>query len=261
VLGGTQYPSDVAAGLELGRKVAALAIDHGRNDHSDATWDGVIPSGPGLWTGTNPGGVAARFWKPWVLATPDQLRPDPPPAFDSDALAAELAELKRFERTPRTNGLALMWQYGSYGSARGTADLLRLASQRIFEERGEANAPWAARLYALASVSLYDVWIASQDAKFTYWSLRPNQLDPSLTTVFPTPNFPSYPSNRAGLGTTAELLGHFFPRDAALFRQWGEEYSESAIWAGIHFRSDLVAGNAIARGVAQRLLDRIKGDA
>ena len=27
------------------------------------------------------------------------------------------------------------------------------------------------------------------------------------------------------------------------------------------FRSDLVAGNAIARGVTQRLLDRIRGDA
>jgi hypothetical protein len=261
VLAGAQYPSDSAAGLELGRKVAALAIQRGRDDHSDATWDGVVPTGPGLWTGTNPANVAARHWKPWVLASPDQLRPPPPPAHDSEQLAAELAELKRFERTPRSTGLALMWQYGTYGGPRGAADLLRHASQRIFEERLEANAPWAARLYALIGVSLYDGWIATQDAKFTYWSLRPNQLDPSLTTVFPTPNFPSYPSNRAAIGMAAELVGHFFPRDVELFRRWGEEYSESAIWSGIHFRSDLAAANAIGRGVNQLLLDRISGDA
>jgi hypothetical protein len=175
-------------------------------------------------------------------------------------MAAEMAELKDFVRTPRTTGLALMWQYGTYGGGRGIADLLRQASQRIFEERLDANAPWAARLYAMVSVGLYDIFIATQDAKFTYWSIRPNQLDPAFTTVFPTPNFPSYPSNRAALGMGAEELAHFFPRDAALFRQLGEEVSESALWAGIHFRSDLVAGNAIGRGVGQLLMDRIKND-
>jgi hypothetical protein len=78
-LAGVQYPSDVEAGREIGRKVAALAIERGQHDNSDATWDGVIPTGPGLWTGTNPANVAVRFWKPWVLASPDQLRPGPRP--------------------------------------------------------------------------------------------------------------------------------------------------------------------------------------
>jgi hypothetical protein len=221
----------------------------------------VIPSGPGLWTGTNPGGVADRFWKPWVLASPDQVRPDPPPAYGSDQLAAELAELKAFARTPRTTGLAMMWQYGSSGNAVTIAHWIRQASQRIFEERLDANAPWAARLYALLSVGLYDIWIATQDAKFTYWQLRPSQLDPSFTTLFPTPNHPSYPSNRAALGMASEVLAHAFPRDAELLRQMGEQVSESAFWAGIHFRSDIVAGGAIGRVVAQLMLERIKNDA
>jgi membrane-associated phospholipid phosphatase len=258
---GVQYPSDVAAGRELGRQVAELVLAHARSDNSDATWDGSRPEGPGLWTGTNPVGVADRAWKPWVLAAPDQLRPAPPPVFGSDALAAELAEVKDFPRTARTTGLALMWNYGTYGGNRGVADWLRHASQRVFEEHREADAPWAARLYALLAVGQYDVWIANQDAKFAYWQLRPNQLDPALTTVFPTPNHPSYPSNRATQGTATELLAHFFPRDAALFRQQGEEIGESAIWAGIHFRSDVVAGTAMASAVAQMLLDRIKQDA
>jgi len=261
VQAGVQYPSDVAAGLELGRKVGALAIEHGQTDNSNATWDGVMPSGPGLWTGTNPVGVAERVWKPWVLSSPDQLRSDPPPAFGSEQQAAELAELKNFQRTPRTTGLAFMWQYGSYGNPATIVTWIREASQRIFEERLDANAPWVARLYAMLSVGLYDIWIATQDGKFTYWAARPFQIDPSFTSVFPAPNHPSYPSNGAALGMGSEVLAFFFPRDAALLRQMGDQASESRVWAGVHFRSDIVAGNAIGRDVTQLMFDRIKNDA
>jgi hypothetical protein len=221
----------------------------------------VIPTGPGLWTGTNPAGVAERAWKPWVLAAPGQLRPGPPPAAGSAELAAELAEVRAAPRTPRTTGLALDWQYGTYGSPLTIVYWIREASRRLMEERLDADAPGAARLYALLSVGLHDIWVATQDAKFAYWAPRPVQLDPSLTTVFPTPNHPSYPSNRAALGMAAEVLAHFFPRDAAALRQIGEQVSESAIWAGIHFHSDIAAGNAIGRGVARLLLDRIADDA
>ncbi|MDQ3702907.1 MAG: phosphatase PAP2 family protein, partial [Chloroflexota bacterium] len=171
------------------------------------------------------------------------------------------AEVKNVPRTPRTTSLALNWQYGFYGNSVGIVYWSRQASLRLLEDRLEANAPFAARLYALLSVVLYDSWIATQDGKFAYWAPRPIQLDPAITTVFPTPNNPSYPSNRATLGMGANVLAHFFPRDAAALRAMEEQVSEAALWAGIHFRSDLVAGNAIGRAVAGIVLDRIKGDA
>jgi membrane-associated phospholipid phosphatase len=258
---GVQYPSDVAAGMDLGRKVAALAIERGQTDNSDATWDGTMPTGPGVWTGTNPGGVAEQYWKPWVLASPDQLRPDPPPAAGSDELAAELAEVKGFARTPRTTGLALMWQYGSSGNPATVVNWIRQASQKLMEERLDANAPFATRIYSMLSVGLNDIWIANQDGKYAYWAPRPGQVDPSLTTVFPTPNHPTYPSNRSALGMASDVLARFFPRDASAFQATGEQVAESAVWAGIHFRSDLVAGRALGRGVGQILFDRIKDDA
>ena len=258
---GVQYPSDVAAGLELGRQVGALAIERGQTDNSNAVWDGVIPTGPGLWTGSNPGGVPERAWKPWVLAAPDQLRPDPPPAFGSDELAAELAEVREFPRTPRTTALALSWQYGAYGNSVGIVHWTREASRRLLEARRDGDAPAAARLYALLAVGLYDTWIATQEAKFHYWSARPNQLDSAITTVFPTPNHPAFPSNRAALGMAAEIMAHAFPAEAAPFRRTAAEIGESALWAGIHFRSDIAAGAAAGRGVAQLLLDRIRADA
>ena len=40
VLAGVQYPSDVAAGLALGKAVAAKAIERAKADGSDAKWTG-----------------------------------------------------------------------------------------------------------------------------------------------------------------------------------------------------------------------------
>jgi membrane-associated phospholipid phosphatase len=258
VLAGVQYPSDARAGLDLGRAVAARVIEYAGADNSDARWEGAVPTGPGLWTGTNPGGVAEATWKPWVLSSPDQLRLPPPPAPDSEQRAAELAEVKNFERTPRTTGLALMWQFGVYGGPNVHVLWNRLVSQKLFEERLDDNPPRAARAYAMQAVALMDAYIASQDSKFAYWVARPNQFDPSITTLFPTPNHPSYPSNATVFnGTTAAVLAHLFPRDAQLFQGMANQAAESRIWAGIHFRSDIEGGQAQARGVADLVIARM----
>ena len=135
-------------------------------------------------------------WKPFVLASASQFRPGPPPAPDSPERAAEIAEVKNFKRTPVTNAKAFYWQYGQYGGA----GLLYRLSDEIGRELAEAgldgNAPRAARAYALVHVAHYEAYIASQDAKFHYWTARPNQFDPSITTVVPNPNLPELPVER-----------------------------------------------------------------
>ena len=82
----------------------------------------------------------------------------------------------------------------------------------MFEDNTDRNPPRAARIYALLAAAEYDAYIASQDGKFTYWYLRPNQLDPGITPLFAVPNFPSYPSNHAVFSfTRAEVLAYLFP--------------------------------------------------
>src|SRR5262249_16740426 len=54
LLAGVNYPSDVEAGLELGRQVAQQVIARAKSDGSDAVWDGKMPTGPGYWNGKNP---------------------------------------------------------------------------------------------------------------------------------------------------------------------------------------------------------------
>jgi PAP2 superfamily len=259
VMAGVVYPSDTRAGLDLGRAVAARVIEYLKMDGKK--WEGTVPAGPGLWVGSNPGGVDDVGWKLFVLSSASQFRPGPPPAPDSPERAAEIAEVKNFKRTPITNSKVFYWQFGQYG---GPGVLHRLSDEvgrRLAELGLDRNAPRAARAYALVHVAHYDGWIASQDAKFHYWTARPNQFDPTITTVVPNPNFPTYVSNAATLGTApTTVLSHLFPREAARYRSLAQEFGESRLWAGIHFRSDIEAGFAIGRNVGQKVIERAKAD-
>jgi membrane-associated phospholipid phosphatase len=174
VLAGVQYPSDIQAGLALGRAVAARVIDRAKVDSLRPKWTGTIPTGPGLWTGQTPVGIEEASWKTWALASASEVRPGPPPAPDSPQQAAELAEVKDFKRTPP---------------------------------------------------------------------------------------HPSYPSNAAAfMMAPAQVMASPFPDDAAYFQHLGEEFGQTRLWAGIHFRSDIEAGYAIGRAVAQKVLERAKTD-
>src|SRR5262249_14945184 len=116
VLAGVQYPSDIAAGQALGRAVAARVIERAQRDGSDAQWTGSAPSEPGHWSGTNPILPLAGTWKTWALTSGSELRPGPPPAYDSPQEAADLAEVQAFQRTPKTNADAFFWEYASGGT-------------------------------------------------------------------------------------------------------------------------------------------------
>jgi hypothetical protein len=61
---GLYYPSDVKAGLELGRAVGALVVEWGTKDGSDRTGTVKIPAGSCRWTGVNPIAPFAGSRKP-----------------------------------------------------------------------------------------------------------------------------------------------------------------------------------------------------
>jgi hypothetical protein len=259
-MAGAAFPSDTKAGLELGRAVAARVIEQMKIDGTQK-WSGAVPTGPGLWKGTNPIGIDEVGWKLFVLNSPNQFRPGPPPAHDSPERAAELVEVKSFKRTPFTNSKASYWQFGQLGQPAVTFRLSEEIGHRLAEDGAHASAPRAARAYALVYVAYYEGWIASQDAKFHYWTARPNQFDPALTTAIPTPPFPTYPSNAATIGKApAVVLSYLFPRERARYDEWVREFGESRLWAGIHFRSDLTSGWEIGRQVGEAVVARARAD-
>ena len=259
---GVQFPSDVSAGLELGRKVAELVIARGQTDGSDAVFTGAIPTGPGFWRGTNPIDPLGGTWRTWVISSGSEFRPPLPPAFDSAQKAQELAEVKNFPRPLPAGGPNFTTTRTAYFWQLNTAKLWNdILTVKLFEYQLDRNPPRAARAYALMSIAAHDGLIACWDGKYTYWAARPNMLDPSIVTLFPNPNHPSYPSAHAMFdGPYSAVLGYLFPRDADYFTAQAQEAGTSRIWAGIHFRSDIEAGLEIGRAVAQKVIERAKHD-
>jgi hypothetical protein len=117
LLAGLEYPSDVAAGRAIGRKLADLAIARGKSDGSDRKWTGTVPEGRGKWQGSDPIAPMAGIWQPWVLSRPDEFRPAAPPDVDSAEVKKSLAELKTLKRTPASKHRATYWEV--FGGARG----------------------------------------------------------------------------------------------------------------------------------------------
>lgn len=257
---GVNYPSDIDAGLALGKQVAELVIAHGKADGSDAKWTGTVPTGPCTWKGSNPILPMNGTWKPWVLASPAEFRPGPPIPCDSPEKAAELAEIKNVQRTPLISNLAQYWEVAA-GGLRAHQFWNDQLSRKTLEYRLDDDPPRAARAFVLPFVTLYDAAIACWEAKYTYWAIRPVQLDPEVKPLVTTPNHPSYPSAHACASiAVTRVLGYLFRRDADALAAMGEQAAESRIWAGIHYRSDIDAGRQLAIGVAGKVIERAKQD-
>lgn len=257
VRAGLQYPSDYEAGLALGRSVAEAVIAQARTDGSAAVWTGTVPTGPCMWTGTNPGNVTAAGWRPLLLSSPSQFRPAAPPPCDSAEAQAEVAAVRSYTRAFVSNYKAYYWQ-----SPEGLNFwTYRWMDKWMFEDGTDLNPPRAARAYALVAAVLFDAFIASQDGKFTYWYLRPHQLDPTIPPLFPVPNFPSYPSNHSTFSAArAEVIAYLFPEHASFIRALGKEAGDSRIWAGIHYPMDNVAGVQLGKSVAGVFIAHAEAD-
>lgn len=255
VLAGVNYPSDVEAGLALGRAVGEKVIEWAMSDGADAEWTGEIPVGPGKWVGQNPVTPLAGTWRTWVIASPDDYLSPPPPAHDSEQMQADLTEIKTITRTFPLVSKAMFWH--SFDGAHPY--WYRFIANRLFEQRLEDNAPYAALLYAAAAVAYHDTSVACFHTKYTYWQIRPSHLDGEVATLFPPPNHPSYPAAHACMSNaSAVLLGAFFPADAEMLLTAAKEAGESRIWAGVHYRSDVDAGLALGEAVAQAVLERVQ---
>lgn len=141
--------------------------------------------------------------------------------------------------------------------------LMNEHARRMILEYGLADdPPAAARALAAVNIAFYDAAVACWDAKYAYWQIRPSQLDPEFKPLFPPPNHPSYPAAHGCLSTaTATTLAHLFPRDAEAFLALGKQAAEARMWAGIHYRSDIDAGQALARAVAEEVLAHVLGPA
>jgi hypothetical protein len=82
-------------------------------------------------------------------------------------------------------------------------------------------------------------------------------VDPSITTVFVTPNHPGYPSAHSCVsGAAGGVLAGLFPRDSSVFNDLADQAGEARIMGGIHFRADVDAGATLGRHIADAVSAR-----
>jgi len=237
----------------LGRAVGALVVEYGRHDGSDAVYNGTPPTGPGIWTGVNPVLPMCGTWKCWFIRAGDQIQPESPYPFGSEADLRDLDEVYQISlaRTPEQVAIVHKWADQPPPTIWNGLLLPRVAGGHMGPLR-------SARAFAFLNMGMYDAFVSCWSAKYTYWIARPFQRQPGLTTVITTPNFPSYTSGHSTISAAAAvIMGRLFPGERDFFTAQAEEAAMSRLWGGIHFRHDndqgLVVGRRIGMVAARRM--------
>jgi hypothetical protein len=248
---GANYRSDLDAGFALGQAVAQKALARAATDGANQVWTGTVPTGPGLWVGTNPVEPLEGSWKPWIMTSGSQFRPGPPPAFGSPEFQADLATVKQLSSNPTPSQRAL--------AINAAADPLHFFWDPVYAvvAQGRLTVPREARVTALIAAAAHDATIAAHDAKYTYWRLRPWMADPTIMPYVPQPNHPSYVSNAAIIDTAMdELAAYFLPEEVGRFHTLAEQGGWLRVYGGVHFPSDVQTGNAMGKSLAALAIQR-----
>ena len=256
---GNMGPGDVhpqfTRGLAIGTAMGDRMIAWAQTDGFSTPWPGTIPVGAGKWTGTAPvAGAPHANMRPYALSSPSQFRSPPPPAFGSAAYLADLQEVRTISDTRTAEQLRIARDRNlSTGSITGLGFFNELASTYITDAGLDERS--AAHVFAVLNAAGSDAVIGCWDSKLHYFYIRPSQADPAITLPIGLPNHPSYPSGHSCLsGAAVEVLTAFFPMRASELQAHMVEAGMSRIYAGIHYRFDVTAGQTLGRAVGAQTL-------
>jgi PAP2 superfamily len=161
----------------------------------------------------------------------------------------------------------------------------------LFYKRPELSPPRQARVWMALDVTIYSAllaawyykWAASPD-RYGYRQ-RPYEYDQnqSFRVLFDdivddagrfnkcprtmpcpspgTPRHPAFPSGHSTFSAAAsEILAYFFPEERGQWDNLANNIGTARLWAGVHWRSDHIAGQRIGRAVARRMIEQLQGD-
>jgi hypothetical protein len=274
---GKATASDIAAGLALGKAVAAVFVTRAGADGmrtaggTTAQWQAMAAAatarGEVAWVSQEtplrpPMLPLFGQVRSWMMTAADIVaeRPGAPPSTGSQQFRDETAEVRRTvdNLTREQLSIAHKWNDGAATySPPGhwndiTAELVRDA--KMSEVR-------AARTFALLNMAMHDAGVGTWEAKFFYFNPRPSQVDPAIKTPIGLPNFPSYPSGHSTFSAAAAaVLSYLFPSGSANFGAMRDEAGISRLYGGIHYRSDIEAGKAFGARIGTYTLTFAQGD-
>ncbi len=241
-------------GWALGNAMGRQMVERGRSDGSDATFAGTPPTGDGIWTGTNPVLPMCGAWKTWVLESGSEIQPELPYAFGSAADLQDVQEVLdvSLHRTAEQIAIVHKWADASPPAIWNALLNDRIASQGL-------DLVASARAHAYLNVAMADAFIECWACKYKFWIARPFQRIPGLTTVIPTPNFPTYTSGHSTISAAAAVvMGEVFPSERDYFVQQSLEAAISRLWGGIHFQHDNEQGTVVGTLVGERVAEQMR---
>jgi len=245
-------PSSLGA-WHLGTVVGDLTVRRAQADGSTAVFGGPQPTGPDIWTGTNPVLPMAGTWKTWCVASGSSIAPEPPYAYLSEKDLADVAEVLEVSQNRTPEMISVVHKWADFSPPAIWNDMLNARVQG-----GDFSTVGAARAYAYLNVAMEDAFVCCWNTKYQYWVARPFQRIPELVTVVVTPNFPTYTSGHSTISAAAaEVMAQIFPAEAQYFRDQAAEAAISRLWGGIHFRHDNEQGAIVGQKVGLATVARM----
>jgi len=224
----------------------------------------------------------AGTWKPILLTAPTDISVAAPIATNTPEYIAQVNEIKAFQANLSDEekkavkywsaGAVLRWNeilrelvakrnLPPFQNADGTYPFPNANNPLAYPLFPFANPPYAARAYAYVSAAQYDALVAAYHYKMVYRRKAPYNVDSTLKVLIPRNDLPSYPSEDAVVaGAAVEMLKLLFPADQDYIQLKAEEHKRARIISGANVRSDIEAGEALGKAVAQRFVTRARGD-
>ncbi len=246
---------DFGEAAAMGADVGAEVLAYAAGDQVGLADPGTPPIGDGYWKWSGGPIVRGNYHaRPFFLASGDEFRPGPPPAFGSPEYLTALGEVRQISDTRTAEQLAIAQYWNLQQSGRRNAAWNNKAVELI--RRYHVSDAQAARIMFMMSAAVFDAATGCFDAKYTYWFIRPPQADPLITLPIGLPPHPSYPSAHSCVsGGSSGVLIAVFPQEAVTLAAMAQEASLSRLYGGIHYRFDMVAGLALGSAVANKVLN------
>jgi hypothetical protein len=274
---GPAKTTGIAVGEQAAAAVIAWRADDGAGTperYRPATTAGVyVPT-------TIPVASQWGLRKPWVMTSPNQFRPGPPPALASELWARDYNEIKAVgarnstTRTPAQTEIARFWE--------ATAPTIYFPVVRSVANVPGREVTQNARLLALSAEAIDDALIAVFDAKYHYNFWRPitairngdidgndaTELDAGWLPLIDAPMHPEYPCahcivSGAVVGVLAAEIGTgptpplstTSPTAPGVVRSWTSiddfalEVANGRIYEGVHYRNSAEVGTAMGKKI------------
>jgi hypothetical protein len=272
-------------GMLLGRRAATDLRERRLPDGSEIVETYRPVTAPGVYVPTAPvaASTVAQF-KPWVISSPSEFRPGPPPALTSETWTRDFNEIRQMGshastmRSPNQTEIARFWLLTGPRTWNPLVQQVLAASKLDLTDR--------ARVRALVSMAAADSFIAVFDAKYQYNLWRPvtairnadttgNPATPREAGWMPlgeTPMHPEYPCAHciSSAAVAVVLRGLFgeelpavtltsptapgLPRHFTRLTDYEEEVSNARVWAGFHYRFSTLAARDMGRKIGERTL-------